>query len=309
VPPPPPGASPPPPFDPSASQPGSAAQPQTGPAYDPAPTTPVAAPLETIAAAGPSHMKIFAAEAIGTGVLMIIGPGSAILAADTIGNYGVAFAFALALLTMAYTIGHVSGCHINPAVTLSFWLTRKITLVQAGFYWAAQFVGAFLGGLIIFIISDAGDLDNTHVFASNGWGNTIGSPFGLFPAILVEIFFTALLIFAVLSTTTKGYPVGFGGLAAGLTLGMIHLATIPVDNTSVNPARSFGAAIFAGWDHIAQLWVFIIFPLIGAVLGVLVWLLVHEERLEETMFGSQPGIIAARDKASGVANQVQDRFQ
>jgi aquaporin Z len=246
---------------------------------------------------------------VGTGVLMIVGPGSAILAFNTMSGLGVALAFGLVLLTMAYTIGHVSGCHINPAVTLAFFLSRKISLVQAGYYWSAQVVGAFLGGLLLFIISDAGDLDNTGVFASNGWGNTIGSPFGLFPAIVVEIFFTALLIFVVLSTTTKGYPVGFGGLAAGLTLGMIHLATIPVDNTSVNPARSFGSAIFAGWDHIAQLWVFIIFPLVGAVLGVLVWLLVHEENLESTIFGGQKGLVAARDRAAGVAGQVEDRFQ
>ena len=113
----------------------------------------------------------------------------------------------------------------------------------------------------------------------------------------------------MLSTTTKGYPVGFGGLAAGLTLGMIHLATIPVDNTSVNPARSFGTAVFGGTDALVQLWVFIIFPLVGAVLGVLVWLLVHEERLEDTMFGGQAGLVAARDKAAGVAGQVEDRFQ
>jgi len=303
-PPPPPGAQNPPPVPPMADQP-----PQSAAAYDPAPDVPVAMPVETIAKASPGHLKIFAAEAVGTGVLMIVGPGSAILAFNTMGGFGVAFAFGLALLTMAYTIGHVSGCHINPAVTLAFFISRKISLVQAGYYWAAQVVGAFLGGLIVFIISDAGDLDNTGVFASNGWGDTIGVPFGLFPAIVVEIFFTALLIFVVLSTTTKGYPVGFGGLAAGLTLGMIHLATIPVDNTSVNPARSFGTAIFAGWDHIAQLWVFLIFPLVGAVLGVLVWLLVHEENLESTIFGGQKGLVAARDRAAGVAGQVEDRFQ
>jgi aquaporin Z len=283
--------------------------PATAPAYDPAPTTPVAAPAEPVAVAGPSNLKLFGAEAVGTCVLMIVGPGSAILAADAIGPHGVAIAFGFALLAMAYTIGHVSGCHINPAVTLSFWLSRKVTLVQAGYYWVAQVVGAVLGGLIVWFISDFGDLDNTGVFASNGWGEDIGSAFGLFPAILVEIFFTALLIFVVLSTTTKGYPVGFGGLAAGLTLAMIHLATIPVDNTSVNPARSLGTAVFGGSDALSQLWVFLVFPLIGSVIGVLVWLLVHEERLESTMLGEQSGLVAARDKAVGVANQVNDRFQ
>ena len=275
----------------------------------------MATPTETIAAAGPSNMKLFAAECVGTGVLFIVGPGSAILAASTIGNPGVALAFGFVLLAMAYTIGHVSGCHINPAVTLAFWLSRKVTIVQAGYYWVAQFLGALLGGLVIFIASDAGDLDNTtagpggpQIFAANGWGSDIGSPFGLGSVIVVEIFFTALLIWVVLSTTTKGFPVGFGGLAAGLTLGMIHLATIPVDNTSVNPARSFGAAVFSGTDALAQLWAFIVFPLIGGVLGVLVWLLVHEERLEDTMFGGQKGLVAARDKAAGVTGRVEDRL-
>jgi aquaporin Z len=300
-PPPPPMQSPPPPGDP--------AQPQSAAAYDPAPTTPVAMPIETVAAAGPSHLKIFAAEIVGTFVLMMVGPGTAILAADAMGTLGVALAFGLALLAMAYTIGHVSGCHINPAVTLSFFISRKITLVQAGYYWVAQVVGAFLGGLLLFIISSGGDNDKTGVFASNGWGDKIGVPFGIWAAIGVEIFFTALLIFVVLSTTTKGYPVGFGGLAVGLTLAMIHLATIPVDNTSVNPARSIGTAIFGGGDALGQLWVFIIFPLVGAVLGLLVWLLVHDENLESTVFGSQPGLVAARNKAAGMANQVQDRFQ
>jgi aquaporin Z len=225
---------------------------------------------------GVAPTRILAAEVVGTTVLMLIGPGSAIIASDKIGNFGIAFAFGLALLAMAYTIGHVSGCHINPAVTLGFVLSRKISLPLAVYYWAAQFIGAVLGGLIIYIITKEGDLDTTGVFAANGWGADIGSKYGIGSAMLVEIVFTALLVLVVLSTTTIGYPTGFGGLAAGLALAMIHLATIPVDNTSVNPARSFGAAIFSGADAMKQLWVFIIFPLIGAVLGMLVWRLVHE---------------------------------
>ncbi len=301
-PPPPPMQSPPPPGDP--------AQPQSAAAYDPAPTTPVAMPIETVAAAGPSNLKIFAAEIVGTFVLMMVGPGTAILAADTMGTLGIALAFGLALLAMAYTIGHVSGCHINPAVTLAFFISRKITLVQAG----------------VLLGRPGGRCDPRraaavhHLRAAATTTRPVCSPptagaatstcrSGSGPAIGVEIFFTALLIFVVLSTTTKGYPVGFGGLAVGLTLAMIHLATIPVDNTSVNPARSIGTAIFGGGDAMKQLWVFIIFPLVGAVLGLLVWLLVHDEDLESTVFGSQPGLVAARDKAAGMANQVQDRFQ
>jgi aquaporin Z len=250
-----------------------------------APTTPAGhdpgpIPADTPPAPEQSNTRIAGAEVIGTAVLMIVGPGSAILAADRIGVLGVSLAFGLALLAMAYTIGHVSGCHINPAVTLGFLVSRKITTVQAGYYWAAQLVGAAIGGLVIYIISESGDLDATGVFAANGWGDEIGSAFGLGSAAMVEIVFTALLVFVVLSTTTLGYPAGFGGIAAGLTLAMIHLTTIPVTNTSVNPARSFGAAIFAGSDHMVQLWAFFVFPLIGALVGVAAWMFVHNVRLD-----------------------------
>jgi len=227
-----------------------------------------------------SNLRAGGAEFVGTTVLMIVGPGSAIIASDKIGNYGIAFAFGLALLGMAYTIGHVSGCHINPAVTLGFLLSRKIVVSDAIMYWIAQLAGGVLGGFLIWIIVKRGDLDTTGVFAANGWGADIGSKFGLGSTAVVEIVFTGLLIFVVLSTTTVGYPMGFGGLAAGLTLAMIHLATIPVDNTSVNPARSFGTAVFSGSDAMKQLWAFFVFPLAGAILGVFVWMVVHDTRLE-----------------------------
>ncbi|MPY94773.1 MAG: aquaporin [Acidimicrobiia bacterium] len=255
-----------------------------------------------------SNLRMFAAELVGTAVLMIVGPGSAILAVDVIGVYGVAFAFGLALLAMAYTIGHVSGCHINPAVTLGFLLSRKLTVEKAIYYWVAQFVGAALGGLLIYIITEAGDIDQTGgIFAANGWGDKINSEFGLGSAIVVEIVFTAVFVFVVLSTTTVGYPTGFGGLAAGLALAMVHLATIPVDNTSVNPARSFGAAIFSGSDALSQLWAFIVWPLVGAVVGVLLWLLVHDARLEDTMLDSD-AVTGVRDRAHGGAGDVEERF-
>jgi aquaporin Z len=251
----------------------------TTPRDDPdSPATPRPA---TPSPTGQSNLRILAAEIVGTAVLMLVGPGSAIIAADSIGNYGVAFAFGLALVAMAYTIGHVSGCHINPAVTLGFLLSGKVSTLEAAYYWVAQFVGAAIGGGLLYIITEGGDLDQTGVFAANGWGSEIGSSFGLGSVIVVEVVFTALLVLVVLSTTTVGYPTGFGGLAAGLTLAMIHLATIPVDNTSVNPARSFGAAIFPGSDAMTQLWVFIVFPLVGAVVGVVVWLLVHDVGTED----------------------------
>ena len=231
-------------------------------------TTTMSSPLS-------ASTRPLAAEAIGTMILMIVGPGSAILAADAMGTLGVALAFGLVLLAMAYTIGHISGCHINPAVTLSFWLSKKIDTMTAVSYMIAQVIGAVVGGLLLYIVSDSGDLDKTGVFAANGWGDTLGSPFGLGAVVIVEILFTALLVFVVLGTTSEGYPTGFGGLAVGLTLGMIHIATIPVDNTSVNPARSIGAAVFAGSDHLGQVWAFIVFPLIGAVVGWGAHVLLH----------------------------------
>jgi aquaporin Z len=261
-------------------------------------------------------LRIFGAEFVGTCVLMIIGPGSAIVALDVIGGtMGVSLAFGLALLAMAYTIGHVSGCHINPAVTLGFLLSKKITIVQSVYYWVAQLTGAALGGLLIFAITKSGDLDKTtagpggpQIFAANGWGDKIGSQYGLGSVIVVEIVFTALLVFVVLATTTVGYPTGFGGLAAGLTLGMIHLATIPVDNTSVNPARSFGTAIFSGSDALSQLWAFFVFPLIGGVVGVLVWILVHDAKLEDTILHHER-LADARDAVHGAATDIEDKLR
>ena len=224
----------------------------------------------------PASARPYAAELLGTMVLVLIGPGSAIIASDVIGNVGVALAFGLALTAMAFTIGSVSGCHINPAITLGFLIAKRIEPVTAGVHMACQVVGAIVGGLILYVITENGDLDTTGVFAANGWGDAIGVPFGLGSVMVVEIVFTALLVFVVLSTVSKGYPAGFGGIVVGATLTMIHLATIPVDNTSVNPARSIGTAVFAGTDALEQLWAFIVFPLIGSVVGYGAWLLVHE---------------------------------
>jgi aquaporin Z len=238
---------------------------------------------QTTGSAGPDMTRVAVAEFFGTMVLMLVGPGSAILAANRIGVSGVALAFGFALLIMAYAIGHVSGCHINPAVTLAFVVGGKLPIARAIYYWVAQVAGGIAGGLLLFIITEGGDeaLDNTDgIFAANGWGDKIGSPFGLGSVIVVEIVFTALLIFVVLSTTTVGYPTGFGGLAAGLTLAGIHLATIPVDNTSVNPARSIGAAIFSGGDAMVQLWAFIVWPLVGGLVGAFVWAYIHSSRID-----------------------------
>lgn len=229
-----------------------------------------------------SYAPIVAAEFVGTAVLVMLGPGAAILSPD-LGLVGVSLAFGFALLIMAYVIGPISGCHINPAVTLGMLLARKIRPRHAVFAWIAQVVGGVFGAAVIYGIASGRDGWQRGGFASNGWDRDGFS--GLGSTIVVEVVFTALLVFVVLSTTGRRFSPGFGGLTAGITLAVIHLATIPVDNTSVNPARSLATAIFADTspNALGQLWAFIVFPLIGAVVGVFVWLLVDEATLESTL--------------------------
>jgi aquaporin Z len=257
------------------------------------------------------HFKILAAELIGTTVLMIGGPGSAILAGHAIGQLGIALAFGISLLAMAYAIGPISGCHINPAVTIGLWLARKVEGNKVGAYLTGQILGAALGGLIIYGI--ANDLPNFRAsggFAANGWGHKLApdNAYGLGAVALVEIIFTALLVFVVLTTFSKKMAPGAGGLMVGLTLTLIHLVTIPIDNTSVNPARSFGAALFSGSNAWSQLWAFIVFPILGSAVGVLAWLAVDDARIEDTLLGS-PSAMYIRDQATKDVERIADAAQ
>ena len=218
------------------------------------------------------NTRIGAAEALGTFVLMVGGVGSAVLAADAIGVLGVALAFGFSLLVMAYTIGPVSGCHINPAVTLGMVLVGKTKSKDAPSYIVGQLVGAALGGLVIYLIASGVDgFDAKNNFGANGYGDWSPGGFNLGAVAVSEIVLTALLILVVVGTTRSDAVPGFGPIAAGITLGLIHLISIPVSNTSVNPARSFGAALFAGGDALGQLWAFIVLPLVGAVVGAFTW--------------------------------------
>src|SRR6266511_1006049 len=179
--------------------------------------------------------RVFAAELFGTTVLMLGGPGVAIFAGEAVGQLGIALGFVFSLLILAYVIGPFSGAHVNPAVTLAAFLAKKITFSHAVFAWAAQLLGGALGGLIIYGIASGRDTFRRGQFAANLWS---GQYYGLGATIIAEIVLTALLVIVVLSTTGPKFAVGFGGLAAGLTLALIHLISIPIDNTSVNPARS-----------------------------------------------------------------------
>jgi aquaporin Z len=249
-----------------------------------------------------SSGRIMAAELVGTAVLVMGGPGSAILAPD-IGLLGVALAFGLSLLVMAYAIGPISGCHINPAVTLGMLLTKKVDLGRAVISWVGQVIGGIIGALVIFLIANSRDGFERGGFAANGWDRNGFSSLGA--TILVEIVFTAIFVWVVLTTTSSRFTWGIGGIVAGLTLTLVHLVTIPVDNTSVNPARSLATAIFADTDPnaLGQLWAFIVFPMVGAVVGVLLFLLIDDTKLEDTMLDSS-AMRAARDAATKGGNKA-----
>jgi aquaporin Z len=232
-------------------------------------------------------LRIALAEAIGTAVLVIGGPGAAVFATGrfgpTIGILGVALAFGLALLVMAYAIGPISGCHINPAVTIGMWIGGAIEGLLVPVYVLAQLVGATVGALLIWGVASGapGGFDpNDTNFAVNGWDALSPGGFGFGAMVIVELALTALLVFVVVSTTSRRFSVGQAGITIGLTLTLIHLVSIPIDNTSVNPARSFGMAVIAGGDALTQLWAFFVFPIAGGVLGVLAWWVIRDRELD-----------------------------
>jgi aquaporin Z len=220
-------------------------------------------------------MKKYAAEFVGTFVLVLGGVGSAVLAGDKIGFAGVALAFGLSLLAMAYSIGPISGCHINPAVTLGLLLAGKMKRRDAIPYVVAQIAGGLVATLLVLAIAKGGpggyDAQLSGL-AANGFGAHSPGGYSVGAAFLTEIVLTFVLVFTVLGTTDVKAPVGFAGLAIGLVLTLIHLVGIPVTNTSVNPARSIGPALFVGGWALEQLWLFVIAPLAGAALASAVYL-------------------------------------
>lgn len=252
--------------------------------------------------------RILAAELVGTAVLMLGGPGVAVLAFNRVGTLGVAVGFGLSLAIMAYVIGPISGCHINPAVTLGMLLTRKIDGTHAVFAWIGQLVGGIGGAAIVYGIASGRDDWQRGQFAANLWS---GPYFGVGAAIVAEVVLTAVFVMVVLFTTGRKFAPGMGGLIAGLTLTLVHLISIPVDNTSVNPARSIGTALFAdtSTEALQQLWVFIVFPLVGAVVGVIIWLVLDDTRLEDTMLAAVPGLDEVRDVLDKVADEAVEAVE
>ncbi len=220
-----------------------------------------------------------AAEFIGTGWLVFGGCGSAVLAAAFphlgIGFVGVALAFGLTVLTMAYAIGHISGCHLNPAVTVGLWTGGRIPAGDVLPYIAAQVLGGIAGAAVLYLIASGGPgFDVSAGFASNGYGEHSPGGYPLLSAAACEVVMTFMFLMIILGSTHHGAPKGFAPLAIGLGLTLIHLVSIPVTNTSVNPARSTAPALFAGGWALSQLWLFWVAPIAGAVLAGLVsrWL-------------------------------------
>lgn len=230
--------------------------------------------------------RIFAAEFIGTAVLVLGGVGAAVLAGKDIGFLGIALAFGLSQLIMSYAIGPISGAHINPAVTMGMWLAKRIPSPMVVYYWVAQVLGAIFGALLLFGIASgsAGFSAKKSGFGANGFGKhspalTLGLTthgYAWWGAFLGEVVVTALFVFVVIGTGRKGFAIGFAGLAVGVALAVAHLIMIPVDGTSVNPARSIGPALFQHTWALRELWVFILAPLAGGALAALLWRVLPE---------------------------------
>lgn len=221
-------------------------------------------------------MKKYGAEFFGTFWLVLGGCGSAVLAAAFpnvgIGLLGVSLAFGLTVLTMAFAIGHISGCHLNPAVSVGLWAGGRFPANQLLPYIVAQVFGAIVAGGILYIIaSGKAGFDVTAGFASNGYGNHSPGGYSLLSALVCEVVMTMMFLLIILGATDKLAPQGFAPIAIGLGLTLIHLISIPVTNTSVNPARSTGVALFAGDWAIAQLWLFWLAPIAGALLGASIY--------------------------------------
>jgi aquaporin Z len=225
-------------------------------------------------------MKTLIAELIGTFALVLFGCGSAVLAGGEVGQLGIAFAFGLAIVAMAYGIGPISGCHVNPAVRFGAFVAGRMTLNTMLQYWLAQFIGAILGAAVLYFIATgkAGYDLATNGLGQNGWGPGYLGEYSLAAALVFEIVATFLFLVVILGSTQKSAPGMVAGLAIGLTLAVIHIVGIQVTGVSVNPARSLGPAVFVGGTAISQLWLFFVGPLIGAALAGLLF----KQKLLET---------------------------
>jgi aquaporin Z len=229
-------------------------------------------------------MKAYGAEFIGTFWLVLGGCGSAVLAAAFpdvgIGLLGVSLAFGLTVLTMAFAIGHISGCHLNPAVSVGLWAGGRFAAGKLLPYVAAQVLGAIVaGGVLYLIASGKAGFDVSAGFASNGYGEHSPGGYSLLAALVAEVVMTMMFLIVILGATDRRAPPGLAPIAIGLALTLIHLISIPVTNTSVNPARSTGVAVFVGGWALGQLWLFWVAPVVGALIGAAVYRFIGREEI------------------------------
>jgi aquaporin Z len=247
-------------------------------------------------------MNKYFAELVGTFVLVFGGVGSAVLAGSHIGFAGIAAAFGLSLLAMVYTIGPISGCHVNPAVTLGVFLARKINARDAAAYMVAQVIGAVIASAVILFIANGlpgGYSASVSGLGADGYGLHSPDHYSMAAGFVAEVVLTMFLVLTVLGSTDISAPVGFAGVAIGLVLTLIHLVGIPITNTSVNPARSIGPAIFVGGWALQQLWLFIVAPFVGSVVAAIVYAglghpaaLITTRKAEQALPGEQIDRIA-----------------
>ena len=218
-------------------------------------------------------MKKYWAELIGTFALVLIGCGSAVIAGKYIGFMGIAFAFGLTVLAMVYAIGNISGCHINPAISLSMLVAGRLGWKDTIFYVIFQCVGAALAALVLWLVASGMPDYSLAVngLGQNGYGALSPGKFDLLSCFVAEVVLTALFLFVIFGSISKNAPAGFAGLAIGLSLAFIHLVGIPITGTSVNPARSFGPALVVGGEALSQLWLFWVAPIIGGILAAVIW--------------------------------------
>ncbi|MFF4602319.1 MIP family channel protein [Streptomyces sp. NPDC001339] len=226
--------------------------------------------------AAPAVSRAVVCEFLGTLLLVFFAVGSAVLAGEYIGTFGIALAFGFTMLALVYALGPVSGCHINPAVTLGMLLARRIPPRTAVEYWIAQIVGGIAGAALLFLVAkQVPGLQTDGAFGTNGWGDRSAVHINLGGAFVAEMVMTFLFVYVVLSVTHAGAAAGLAGVAIGLALATVHLIGIPLDGTSVNPARSLGPALFAGGAALTQVWLFLVAPLIGGVIAAAVHQVTH----------------------------------
>lgn len=231
-----------------------------------------------------NNMRKYMAELIGTAVLVLMGTGSAVIAGQRIGYLGIAFAFGLSVLVMVYAIGNISGCHINPAITISMLAAGKIKARNALGYIIAQCVGAVIASGILLIIARGLPTYSIAVngLGQNGYGAQSPAGYSLLSSFIAEVVLTALFLFVIFGSTSKDAPKGLAGIAIGLSLTLIHTVGIPITGTSVNPARSLGPAVFVQGEALAQLWLFWVAPIIGGIITAIVWKYLFEPKHAES---------------------------